>query len=88
MTEVEKRALVADASNRGWRTLLQGLAVDVAVGVALVLLTFIGPLGGWGEVQWGLLSFTLAKSIVQAVAAFIMRRFVDGKVPTPLPPEE
>lgn len=65
------------AKKRGWQTLAQSLGVDVAVGVALVLITFIGPLKDWGEVQWTVLGFTLAKSIVQAVAAWIIRRYRD-----------
>lgn len=79
----------ADASNRGWRTFAQGLAIDIAVGVALVLITLVGPWSSWGEVQWAILSFSIFKSVVQAVAAFVIRRFMEGegkKVPfMPLP---
>lgn len=79
--------LKVDATNRGWRTFLQGLAIDVAVGVALVLVTVFNGADGWGDIQWAILGFSLAKSVVQAVAAFVMRRFLDeSSVPTPLPP--
>lgn len=81
MAEYEPQHAAVDqaqvAAKRGWQTLLQSLAVDVAVGVALVLLTFIGPLQGWGDVQWAILGFTVAKSVVQAVAAWVIRRWID-----------
>lgn len=80
-------ALSVDARNRGVRSLLVGLALDVAVGVALVLSAFVLDLTSWGQVQWTVLSFSLAKSVVQAVCAFVLRRFLDpSRVPTPLPP--
>lgn len=82
--------LTADAKNRGWRTFAQGLAIDIAVGVALVLVTLIGPWNSWGEVQWAIASYSVFKSTVQAVCAFVLRRFLEGsggKVPLiPLPP--
>lgn len=65
------------AQKRGVQTLVQSLAVDVAVGVALALATIIGPWEGWGDVQWTILGFAVAKSAVQAVTAWIIRRYVD-----------
>lgn len=86
MNVYAKKMLNRDARNRALRTFMTGLGVDVTVAVALVLLTFVGPLGGWGEVQWSLLSFSLAKSVTQAGASFVLRRWLDGRIPTPLPP--
>lgn len=81
--------LTADATNRSVRTFLTGLAIDVAVGVALVLGTYFVNKNTWGDVEWLLLSFSLFKSFVQAAAAFILRRFLDAsRFPTPLPPTE
>jgi hypothetical protein len=80
--------LKADAKNRAWRTTLQGLAIDVAVAVALVLVTLLAPVGGWGEIQWAVLGFTLFKTVLMAVAAFIMRRFVDKPGSIALPPTD
>lgn len=83
--------LQADASNRGWRTFVTGLAIDVTVGVALVLVTLVGPWSNWGDVQWAILSFSIFKSVLQAVCAYVLRRFLEGsggKVPmVPLPPQ-
>lgn len=62
---------------RGIQTLLQSLGVDVAVGLALALATLIGPWESWGDVQWSILGFAVAKSIVQAVVSWVIRRYVD-----------
>ena len=75
MTDTITHAEVA--AKRGWQTLAQSLAVDVAVGVALALLSLIGPWEGWGDVQWSILGFAVAKSVVQAVVAWVIRRWRD-----------
>lgn len=83
-----KRLLKEDAENRSIRTFLQGLAIDVAVGVALVILTTVGEWNSWGDAQWVILSFSVFKSVAQAVAAYVMRMWVDkSRIPTPLPPD-
>jgi hypothetical protein len=80
--------LQADAKNRAVRTFYQGLGIDLAVAVATFLVTVLADADGWGDLQWAVLGFTLAKTVVQTVAAFVMRKFLDGSsVPTPLPPE-
>lgn len=87
MTAVDKRALTEDASNRAFRTFLQGLAIDVAVGIALALGTYFATKSSWGEVETAVLTFSIAKSFVQSLCSFIMRRFMDAsRIPTPLPP--
>lgn len=84
---MSNKSLRLDATNRSLRTFVQGLAIDVSVGVALVLATFFADKNSWGEVEWTILTFSVAKSVVQALAAYIMRAFLDGSsVPTPLPP--
>ena len=83
-----KQALQADAQNRAWRTFLQGLVIDVGVALAFALTTLFGDASGWGDFQWAVISFGLAKTVVQSAASFVMRRFLDGSgIPTPLPPE-
>ena len=79
--------LTEDATNRAWRTLLVGVAIDVAVAIALVLVTYFSERNSWGEIEWAALGFSLSRSIVQALGAFVLRRFVDASsFPTPLPP--
>lgn len=83
-----KALLKADAKNRSLRSLLAGLAIDVGVGVALAIGTAVSGADEWGDLQWKILGFSVAKSAVQAGVAFVMRRFLDASsiVPTPLPP--
>ena len=67
------------AVKRGWQTLLQGLAIDVVVAVALVVLATLPALDSWDtlRLQIGVISFTLAKSVVQAVVSWVVRRWFD-----------
>lgn len=76
-----------DATNRALRSVIQGLAIDVGVGIVLAIGVAFASAGGWGDMQWIILSFSVAKSAVQAVVAYVMRCFVDqSAIPTPLPP--
>ena len=86
MSASSKRALTEDASNRALRTFLTGLAIDIAVGIALVLTTVFATANGWGDLETAVLTFSIAKSVVQSICSFVLRRFLDGSVPTPLPP--
>jgi amino acid transporter len=82
-----KDLLTADAQNRSWRTLLTGLAIDVTVAVALVLATTLATANEWGDLEWLIIAFSLFKSVLQAVCAYVLRRFLDpSSFPTPLPP--
>ena len=67
------------AVKRGWQTLLQGLAIDVVVAVSLVILATLPALNSWDtlRLQIGVISFTLAKSVVQAVVSWVVRRWFD-----------
>lgn len=87
MPDMTTTTLTEDANNRALRTAIQGLAIDVLVGVALAISAVLVTANGWGEVEWAILSFSVAKSAMQAAVSWVMRRFVDGSaVPTPLPP--
>lgn len=79
-------ALVVDAKNRALRVFLQGLAVDVAVGVSALVLSSVDEITS----KAGLIAFglSLVKTMATSAAAFVMRRWVDrSSFPTPLPPE-
>lgn len=72
-----KRFISRDAVNRAARTLWQGVGIDVLVAIALVLGTYFASADGWGAIEWGVLSFSVGKSVVQAVVAYVTRRYVD-----------
>lgn len=81
------RALQADAANRTVRTFLQALAVDVVVAVSLLVATELSDANSWGDLEWTVLSFLLAKTVLVSAASYLMRAFLDpSRVPTPLPP--
>jgi hypothetical protein len=78
-------ALSRDARNRALRTFLQGLALDVAVAVSMVVYDAVQS----AQPDYRLLLLTLAKTVLQTGASYVMRRLVDpSRVPTPLPPAD
>lgn len=79
--------LKEDASNRAWRTFLVGILLDVGVAIALTLTAFFATRNSWDDFEWAILTFSLAKSVVQSIGSYVLRRFVDpSSIPTPLPP--
>ena len=71
----------SDARNRAFRTLLQGLAFDVAAALVIVLYTAFSNASGWGDIQWALLGFTLAKTFVVSGLSYLMRTVFASAVP-------
>lgn len=65
----------SDARNRAWRTLLQGLGIDVAVAVAAVLMPLVTNIE-WTQAFWTGVAALVGKSVVQAVVAFVARKVV------------
>lgn len=79
--------LAADARNRGWRTFLQGLAIDVAVAVAAFVLANIDAISDKRALI--VAAVALGKTVLTAIASYVMRRYLDTSgVPTPLPPND
>lgn len=76
--------LGADARNRALRTFWQGLAIDVLVAVAVLayaIATDPAP------IVWAAVGASLARTVVQSAAAYVMRKHLDpSALPTPLPP--
>lgn len=80
--------LARDARNRALRTLWQGVGIDVVTAVLLAVVTAMESSDGWGTLEWSLLAYSVVKTAVQTVLAWLMRAKIDGSpVPTPLPPE-
>lgn len=63
----------ADAANRGWRTLVQGVAIDVAIAVAAVLLLWLPDADLSSREAWLVLGTSVAKSVLTAIASYVMR---------------
>lgn len=76
MTEHERlhEIVLTQARSRAFRTFLQSLAFDVGAAVVLVLYTAFASATSWGEVQWGLLAFTLVKTATVTVLSYLMKR--------------
>ena len=74
-----------DARNRALRTFVQGLAIDLAVAVAGLVLTNVDQITDRAALS--LFGLALVKTVLTTAASYVMRRFVDqSAVPTPLPP--
>jgi len=79
--------LTADAKNRALRTFLVNLATDVAVALVLIIVAAFSRATSWGDIQWGVLAFTLGKTLVVTAGSYVLRAKLDGSsLPTPLPP--
>lgn len=68
-------ASVADARNRAWRTLAQGLLVDVIAAVAMAVLPALtGGDFAWSAGYWAALGLLAAKTAVQTVVSYVARQ--------------
>lgn len=65
----------ADARNRAWRTLLQGLGIDIVVALVAVLTPLLTDVE-WTAAFWTGVAALAGKSVVQAVVAFVARKVV------------
>ena len=67
------------ARKRAWQTAFQGLLIDVAVAVALVVVASLPDATDWAVVKARapIMALMITKSIVQAVAAWVIRRYAD-----------
>ena len=81
-TSKGKELVVADARSRSWRTLVQGLAIDITVAVIAVLamLTDMDP---FAKETWILLGALVIKSVVTAIVSYFMRLKVTPTIRTP-----
>lgn len=67
-----RELVVADAKNRSWRTLFQGLAIDILAALVVVVgtLTTFDP---FVVESWTVVGALFLKTIIQAVVAYFMR---------------
>lgn len=64
---------LASAKSRGLRTLLQGLAFDILLGLSLVVLPILGDLDLSRGAEWAILGGSIAKSCITSAFSYIMR---------------
>ena len=76
------------AQKRGWQTLAQGLLIDVLVAVALVVAAIVPGIETWQQIgdMWPVWLLLVTKSVVQAVVAWVLRRYRDGSGVEPIAP--
>lgn len=68
-----------DASNRAFRTFVQGLLVDVAAAVVTVLAVAVTSVE-WTEKYWLALGALVGKTVVVSVVSYLARTVVPPKV--------
>lgn len=84
---MSNQTLTNDAANRGVRTLLQGAAWDVAIAIAAALLLWLPDADLSSRDAWIVLGTAVTKTVLTAIASYVMRAKLDGsRLPTPLPP--
>lgn len=66
-------ATKADATSRGWRTFVQGLAIDLTLAVAAALLVWLPDADLSSNEAWLILGTSLTKTVLTAVASYVMR---------------
>lgn len=66
-------AVKADAVDRSKRTLIQGLALDVGVAIAVALLAWLPEADLSSRAAWIILGTALAKTVLTSVASYVMR---------------
>jgi hypothetical protein len=81
-TKAGRELVVADAKSRSWRTLWQGLIVDVFAAILAVAATLSGmdPLV---KETWILIAALLVKSVLSAIISYFMRLKVTPTIRTP-----
>lgn len=76
-----ERDIQADARNRAYRTLLQGLAFDVGAAIVVVLYSVFSSASGWGDFQWAIIGFTLVKTFMVSALSYLMRTVFTSVAP-------
>lgn len=70
---------LASAKSRSLRTLLQGLAFDVILGIVVIVGPIVAGLDLSTGAGWAILGGSIAKSILTSVASYVMRLKVTPK---------
>lgn len=70
------RPVERDASVRAFRTLMQGLAVDLATAIVLALTAAIAGGIEWTQAYWIALALAVGKSSITAIVSYAARTLV------------
>lgn len=70
---LHRATVQAAAVERGRRSLWQGLAIDLAVAVAVTLLAWLPDADLTSGEAWLILGVAVAKSVLTAAASYVMR---------------
>lgn len=68
--------VATDAANRAFRTLIQGLAFDVAAAVVVALSAAIAPGIEWTRAYWLALCLAIFKSAIVSMVSYFARKLV------------
>lgn len=72
-SDTPQQATHRAAGERGRRTLWQGLALDLAIAVAVTLLAWLPDADVASSTAWVILGTALLKSVLTALASYVMR---------------
>lgn len=66
----------ADARNRGWRTLVQGLLVTAIVAACTTVAAGLSPDIEWTPTYWKVLGVQVGTAVLTAVVSWLARHFL------------
>ncbi len=75
------KAVKADATERSIRTLFTGAGLDVAIAIAAAILSWLPAADVSSRTAWIVLATALVKTILQAVASYVLRLKVAPSAP-------
>src|SRR5690606_33906924 len=79
--------LQKDATNRAFRTFIQGFFYDLVAAIAVWVIPLISGIETWDDFEWTFIGLMLLKTVVVTFISYFMRKVADGSgIPTPLPP--
>lgn len=79
MSDHDVFVVAADAKDRAWRTFLQGMGIDVAIAVTLVLAIAFTDIK-WTAEYWTALGLSVGRTLLQTCVSYVMRVFVKPRL--------
>lgn len=82
-TAAGKELVIADAKSRSWRTFLQGLVIDLAAALVVILGTITSIDPPLDKAAWIAVGAMAVKTLIQAGLSYIMRIRITPTIRTP-----